>query len=818
MRPEDWQRVSDLFERALAVASVERAAWLASACDGDESLKLAVERLLAADSAAANFLERPTPGFAAAVEAEESEGPSDIAGSMFGPYRALRPIGAGGMGEVWLAARADGEFEQQVAIKRLLYPTPELVRRFRQERRVLAGLKHPRIAQLHDGGVAPDGTPYFVMEYVEGEPITRWCDERRADLDTRLELFLQICDAVQHAHRNLVVHRDLKPSNVLVDSSGQVKLLDFGIAKVIESTEEGEATQTLVQRLTPDYAAPEQIRGEAITTATDVYALGVLLFELLCGERPYRLGTQRSDLGAAILNSTPATPSTVAARSNGVQRSWAKRLRGDLDRIIAKALSKEPERRYSTAAALADDLQRQRSGRTVMARGDSALYRARKFIGRNRAGSAAVAIAVLALVCASVFSLLQAHRATLQRDLYRAEAGRNQAVLEYVAQMFRAAGDVTNATPATTRGLLDGGVKALDENFKDRPADLAHTVYFLAKLYSELYDDVEAGPIEKHFLESAAVDADPATTARIRMLYALSEMRGGNTDSAAQQLASAQGFWSADTARYRDQIARGHILEAQIVKQKGDVEGAIRILRPLMTEAAEALGAEDYDTINVENSLALALMQTGELNEADTRMADVLARLQARKDNTDAVVTARQNLGAIAFNRGDFARAQTLLQDSIAQRRQLFGPSAAMAAAELNLAKSLIRGGHADAAQAVLDEGLPLALKFTGDHSPVTIGLYQAEVEQRLALGDVTGAAPIAEKAAVLAREKTGERSAVYAFGELLQARIAMARGDRVAATALYDDAIAKLTAAGAAGRLNLAYARQFEHAIHSGG
>ena len=340
MDAELWHRVATVFDGAMELAPDERAAWLAEQCAGDTQLRSEVERLLAADAASDDFLDRPLPLQSVCDAAERSVDEADMAGTLLGSYRVLRLIGVGGMGEVWLAERADGEFEQQVAIKRLLYPTPELVRRFRHERRVLAGLKHPHIAQLHDGGVAPDGAPYFVMEYVEGEPITRWCDERGADLDTRLALFLQVCDAVQYAHRNLVVHRDLKPSNVLVDASGQVKLLDFGIAKVLESTEEGEATQTLIQRLTPDYAAPEQIRGEAITTATDVYALGVLLFELVAGERPYRLGRQRGELERAIVATMPHLASAIAARSNGAPRQWARRLRGDLDRIVSKAMAK----------------------------------------------------------------------------------------------------------------------------------------------------------------------------------------------------------------------------------------------------------------------------------------------------------------------------------------------------------------------------------------------------------------------------------------------------------------------------------------------
>lgn len=818
MRPEVWQRASALFEGALEVEPDVREAWLVRECAGDTDLFMAVERLLRADEGAHGFLQCPLPGestFFADLDAHPADEPGDIAGTLFGPYRALRPIGAGGMGEVWLASRDDGEFDQQVAIKRLLYPTPELVRRFRQERRVLAGLRHPNIAQLHDGGVGADGAPYFVMEYVDGDPITLWSDAHGTDLEARIGLLLQVCDAVHFAHRNLVVHRDLKPSNVLVDGAGQVKLLDFGIAKVIEDTNgRDDSTATIVQRMTPDYAAPEQVRGEAVTTATDVYTLGVLLFELLAGERPYRLGRQRSDIERAILDSLPPSASVVAAKSRGLPRDWARRLRGDVDRIIAKAMAKEPERRYASAQSLADDLRRFVQGRPILARGDDSTYRLRKFIGRNRVAAAAILLTLLILVGAAAFSALEAHRVRIQRDLYRAEAARNEAVLDYVATMFHDAAPSPSGQALTAHTLVQRAAEEIDRRFAERPAELARVVYFISQLFGELTDDIGAAPLEKRFLQSPAASADAPTTAKIRLLYALAELRSGNPKSAAAQLDLAQAFWETHREKYRDQLARSRIVQGQVAKLSGDVDGAIRIYRDALPEARTVLGREDNDTVNVENGLAMALMQTGELAEAETLMRHVLVVKQANGRTSDDAVTAQQNLGAILFNLGEYAAAESMLRGSLEVRRTQFGPSAAMAAAELNLAKTLIRSGRPDEAMPVLAEAMPMAVKFTGDHGPVVLGLEQAQAEALLARNDTDAAEPVLVAALHGTQAALGGKHPLYASALALEAQLRSMQGRRDEANTLIAEAIASLQAAGSSGRSGLAQAEKIKSAM----
>ena len=393
-----WERVAALFDEALELPPSERAGFLDRACAGAAELRAEVEALLAADEQAASFLADPADPtgrlFAAAVFERREEVAAERAGERLGAYRLVREIGRGGMGAVYLAERADGQFEQRVAIKLLQSGKQgdRVLRDFLRERQILARLEHPHIARLFDGGLTPAGEPYFVMEYIAGLTITGYCAHHQLAVEERLRLFLAVCEAVAAAHRAHVVHRDLKPSNILVDGAGQVKLLDFGIAKVL-GPETGEMTHTAAA-MTPLYASPEQVRGLPVTERTDVYALGLLLYELLTGRRAHRVDSESPEsLIRAVLDGEPERPS--AAVGQGSSAALRRRLLGDLDNIVLKAVRKDPASRYPSAAAFGEDVQRHLAGEPVAARGSGLVYRAAKRLRRRRTEIAVLAILVM---------------------------------------------------------------------------------------------------------------------------------------------------------------------------------------------------------------------------------------------------------------------------------------------------------------------------------------------------------------------------------------------------------------------------------------
>jgi eukaryotic-like serine/threonine-protein kinase len=464
-----WSEVDALFEAALDLPPAERLAYLRAACASDADLLRLTLDLVRSVETAPDFLEDRAllVGITSGdppTEAEESEG------TRIGAYRLLRAIGRGGTGTVYAADRVNGDFEQRLAIKILRrgLDTADVLERFRAERRILASLSHPNIASLYDGGATDDGRPFLVMELVDGEPITDYCDARRLGIDERLRLFTTVCMAVQHAHRNLIVHRDLKPSNILVDGAGTPKLLDFGIAKLLDADPDvGEPgfTRTGIRPMTPGYASPEQVRGGAITTAVDVYQLGLLLHELVCGQSPYRL-ENRSPLAfeRAVCEQSPTRPSDavrgvagagiggaggvtgIAADRATDPRRLAARLAGDIDTIVAMALQKEPQRRYASPEELARDLERHLDGLPVAARADSWRYRAGKRI-RRHPGMAAAAVAVLLAGGGYLFTLrAYAAQLELERNVAQAERGRAEAARQHAEGTQRVAeGERTRA-------------------------------------------------------------------------------------------------------------------------------------------------------------------------------------------------------------------------------------------------------------------------------------------------------------------------------------------------------------------------------------
>ncbi len=437
MTPQRWQQVEAIFEAALELPAPARAEFLETQCGGDPELRQQVEALLAQDAAAGTFLENPAmlyaetlgeppPSRQREVHTGEAAGEDQglQVGQRLGAYRLDEEIGRGGMGTVYRAVRDDGAFAQQVAIKVIRggLATSDVQQRFRRERQILALLDHPNIARILDGGATAQGLPYLVMELVAGEPIHQYCAKQELSLRQRLKLFLSICAAVAHAHQNLIVHRDLKPANILVAADGQVKLLDFGIAKVLQP-ELSDLTQTHVGGavpLTPDYASPEQVRGEAITTATDVYALGLILYELLTGLRAQKVTSPSlKEVERVVCKTHVKRPSEAPTPVSGLPM---RKLRGDLDNIVLKALRKEPEQRYRTVTQFAEDVERYLDGRPVIAQRASVAYRTAKFIGRNKLAVTAAVLVVASLVGGIAVALWQARIAREHFDSVRAIA------------------------------------------------------------------------------------------------------------------------------------------------------------------------------------------------------------------------------------------------------------------------------------------------------------------------------------------------------------------------------------------------------------
>ena len=412
MPADRWQRLEQLFHAMLELPAEARAAALAEACGDDSELQAEVRRLLQSHEQASAFMSDAGTGLGQIAATLMPDG------TQVGAYRIVRELGRGGMGAVYLAERADAQFDMRVALKLIKrgLDTDAVIERFRHERQILAGLEQPNIVRLLDGGTTSEGLPYFVMEYVDGQPIDEYCRAHELPLDQRLRLFRQVCAAVTYAHQHLVVHRDIKPSNILITSDGAPKLLDFGIARLLDAREDGEATETAfsARAMTPQYASPEQLRGERVTTVSDVYALGVLLYELLTGARPYELSGKTPEQGRQIVAETDvAPPSTTAARrgDDGV----ARRLRGDLDAIVTTAMRKNPAERYGSVALLDDDVRRHMEGLPVIARGDSWSYQTARFIRRRKFGIAAAAAVFLTLVAGVIATSWQARVARAER-------------------------------------------------------------------------------------------------------------------------------------------------------------------------------------------------------------------------------------------------------------------------------------------------------------------------------------------------------------------------------------------------------------------
>jgi eukaryotic-like serine/threonine-protein kinase len=685
----------------------ERASYL-DAAHLDPDLRRRVDDLVAAAAASDGLLDSPAIEHAAPLIAEMSGGvnAAAAAGQRVGSYRLVHELGSGGMAVVWLAEREDGQFQQQVAIKFVKQGllSRDAQRRFLQERQILARLQHPAIAKLLDGGVTTEGTPYFVMERVEGASVTTYCREHDLDVPARLQLFLHICDAVQYAHRNLIVHRDLKPSNILVDRDGHVKLLDFGIAKLTgDAHESGGAPVTVERALTPEYAAPEQLRGEPVSTSTDVFALGVVLHEMLTGERPDPRGHTR-------------------------------RLRGDLDRIVLKAMHEAPERRYASAEALAADVRRHLDGLPVAARGDALSYRAGKFLGRHRIAAGAGALVLLTLVGGLVATTWQARRARL-------EAHKAEAVKDFLKTILAAADpEQTSGREPSIRQVLDAGAQRIEGELRDQPDVQSEVAGVIGSAYQALGEYERVAQLLQADLDRRRRIDGPRSLAVAGLLTHIADARYEQSrfDEAGRMYDEALSIEREGRGARTVQVAELLWDIAGVARNRGDLAGAESLDREALAICIERRGADSAEAVGVRESLAILYSQDGRFAEAAAEQSKV-AEWRDRHLSADHphTLNSRYNLGYAYLNLGRFEDAIRTLEDVATRQRRVLGPKHDRLAVSLRvLARALDQAGRAEDARGPIAEALEIQeTAFGADHSQVAIDrLWQAVVEMHSGL------------------------------------------------------------------------------------
>jgi serine/threonine-protein kinase len=699
-----WSRIDAVFQGALELPADDRADYLDRACGTDRDLRAEIVAMLSVEpSRYALRIERLVHDSGSAAVRDDP-----FVGIRLGAWRVMDVIGQGGMGTVYLAERADGQYEQRVALKLVRGPVhvSGASSRLTAESQILARLSHPSIARLLDAGLTPEGSAYLVMELVDGDPITTHCDSRRLTIDARLRLFKVVCDATQHAHQSLVVHRDLKPSNIFVSRTGQVKLLDFGIAKLLQPDRPlAEDTTHGMRALTPAYSAPEQLRGEPVTTATDVYVLGAVLCELLTGQRATSHDMDQRPAGES--QDVPTAPSVMvrrrmnatdegsrtalleiaAARGTSPAR-LARSLAGDIDRVVLKALQPEPGRRYGSAGQMGDDLQRLLDGRPVMAQPDTLAYRTRRFVGRHRVG-VAMATAVCALVLAfSVLAVRQARAVAMERDRARMEASRAERVSVLVTDLFKLAEPAAGrGDTITARELLDRGAHRIAMELQGDPGTQRALFTSIARVYGNLGLHDQAIEVLERALTLEQSAPQGGSLARADTLHLLAERHSFKND------------YPRAERQFREALALRRQLNAPAADVAATLEGLGRTLS--ITDSF------DEARVLMEESVAIRRTLPG------TPGTDLMNGLR--------------DLGLLLHRSGDLDRAQQLLREAVDIGRRIPGPSPAKVVSLLRFAELVGRVDHEPAkAEPLLREALAMARTiYAGDHREIAMCLSE---------------------------------------------------------------------------------------------
>ena len=688
-----------------------------------------------------------------ADEASEPELLTDPAGQMIGPYRLVRSLGQGGMGEVFLAERADEQFRHNVAIKlvRRGLLSRHVLGRLRQERQILASLDHPNIARLYDGGTNTDGIPYIVMEYIDGQPLDIYCDSRRLTIEQRLRLFITVCSAVHRAHQSLIVHRDLKPSNILVTPEGVPKLLDFGIAKMLDDREMMHTmavTQADMRVMTPDHASPEQIRGDLISTASDIYVLGVLLYELLCGYKPFSLrGKRLAELERAICEDLPPTPSMVIATAEkqadsgiatvAAQRSVSiaklrRELGGDLENIVTMAMRKEPERRYASAEQMARDVDRYLQGLPVLARADSWNYRTEKFVRRHTLGVALSAALVATLIGFTTTVYLQSIRIEKERDLAESERiaaeserERAEAVSDFLIDSFKVVDPFDEGGSSITgRQILDNGAMRIGRELNNQPAIKAAVLDTIGNAYLGLRLPDQAQPLIEQGLSVRRALFGGESAAVARSLYSLNrvyEQKGDLTQAEAlarQSLAINQQQTGDTSVESAGSLCRLGVIQ----KERGELAAAEKVLQLCLDIRRARLGSYHEDlTIPLDN-LAFIAQQRNDNQTAKKYLTEALD-IDRRTRSEDHPQYSRHllKLAIVTHDLGETAKAEQMFRRSVELHQRVLGPEHWETIDALStLGMFLMESGRLEEAQQTLSQVLAINRRVRGpEHSYV---------------------------------------------------------------------------------------------------
>jgi eukaryotic-like serine/threonine-protein kinase len=791
MTPERWKQIEQLFNSVVELTPAEREAHLDRACAGDTELRREVESLLTGGTGQTALFQTLISEAAGSLA---TVGEDALVGQRVGVYRITSMIGRGGMAEVYRAVRDDDQYQKQVAVKLVKRGmiSEFTLTRFRHERQILASLEHPNIARLLDGGTTEDELPYFVMECVEGQAITEYCEANNLTLKQRLKLFRSVCAAVQHAHRNLVVHRDLKPSNILVTKEGVPKLLDFGIAKLLAPEMSHEAvtvaqTMTAMRLMTPDYASPEQVRGEPITTATDVYSLGAVLYELLTGERAHQLKSlSLAEIERVVCRTDVERPSAAAGRKKAAAK-LQRELAGDLDNIVLMSLRKEPERRYQSVEQLSEDIRRYLEGRPVAARQDTFGYRAGKFVRRHKVGVGIAATFLLLLIGVAVMETVQAARISRERD-------RANRVTEFLVKLFEVSDpSESRGSTVTARELLDQGAIRVRQELKGQPEAQAALMNTMGRVYYKLglYD--KATPLLEEALairRQTLGEQHPDVATTLNHLAELTHVKGdlATAERMYQEvLTTRQRIYGAEHA----EIAATMNSFASLLKDKADYTGAESMLRQALMMRRRLLGEEHPDVADSLNELAQLLKDKGDLEAAEPLYRESLAmRRRLFGDEHPDVAISLNNLAVLLDNRGKYDESEPLYRQALALSRRIYGPEHPYVATYLsNLAGALKNTGKHEEAEALYAEALAMNRKLLGDEHQVVATIMNNFASLLRLKGDYATAENMLRESIAMKRKLQGATHPSVAFSLQNLAEVFHDKGEHRAAEPLYKEA-----------------------------